>query len=117
MSTEIKDQVAVEALQEKTTFVNSNHETTLSPGRNSCLYGEAGKQYSVVASNNDDELDAQVYIYDYKQGYLEYNKTIEPWGTTGELFQMSNKGYIRIYNTSSTEYSPKPEVTFKLKAR
>ncbi len=97
----------------------SKTEITLVPGQFYYLFGKPGTTYTLQATNNDSELNAIVYAIlctiDNNNSWLFNHVQLETFGSKGHIFQMDQAEYVFVYNGSSREYHPNPEVTFRLK--
>ncbi|MFY0632038.1 MAG: hypothetical protein JXR05_16890 [Flavobacteriaceae bacterium] len=91
------------------------HSVSLGPKQSAILDGRPGKTFRIVIDNNDEDLDAVIYVLSNGK-WIYNNYSLASGDTTRKTFQMGPSGHIRVYNWTDNKFSPNPQVTFSLRA-
>ncbi|MCL1127551.1 hypothetical protein [Shewanella surugensis] len=116
MNTALLKELSEDHLSKDSLSVSAPHSITLEPKRSAVLYGRAGASYQLILINEDEDLDANVYVSNQSDGYIVSNLNLEPTVLKKKLFQMNPQGYVTVWNYTSSKFTPNPMVSFAIKA-
>jgi hypothetical protein len=93
---------------------NSTTGVILAPGQYAWLYAKPGRSYVVIATDQDAGFEAKIGVYTPTEGWVVYNKVIEPFqGEPVKINQLEQDG-VYVQNMSQDHGSSKPSVSFSL---